>query len=269
MKTLLLLLSFFITSCNILLDTDESATPLSEDCSELEGKATKVLFIGNSYLSLHNIPKLFNEISCSKSLKTEVFVRTEHNYRFLDHASDLNTQGVINLKKWDIVVLQNQGQVPAWNSDQFESESLPYANALADMIYAKNPEAKIIYFQTWGRFDGDQTNCATTPLVCDLAGHTQALAEGYEAYADETGGEVAYVGNAFLEVHEDINEIIPSRDLWDQDGAHSSAIGSYLAANVLYAKITTFSPVGAISAEGLSRVESLYLQSVAAQVAGP
>ena len=272
MKRVMWGLTFLLfASCNILLDTDDKmGVSLTINCSEeIEGKKTNVLFIGNSYTSLHNIPLLFSEISCSKGLKTKVYVQTAHNYRFLDHAADEDTLAMIDLKKWDYVILQNQGQVPSWNQTQLENESLPHAEILANKIYENHAETQIIYLQTWGRYEGDQTNCATNPLVCDLAGHTQALQDGYELYAAETSGEVALAGNAFLEVHEDTNETINSRDLWDQDGAHPSSIGSYLAACVLYAKVTSFSPVGAISASGLTRVESLYLQSVAAQEAGP
>jgi len=270
MKILLLIPIFcFAVSCNVLLDTDTSASGATGDCEELEGAPVNILLIGNSYLSQNNIPKLLKDIACSKKMKTKVYAITEHNYRFLDHDQSEDTSFLIKNKKWDFVILQNHGQVPSWNEEQLRNESLPHAISLANKIYDNHSESQIIYMQTWARKDGDQANCELTPLVCDFTGHTQALEAGYQIYADETNAKVALVGNAFELIYKSENSPIPFNDLWLEDGAHASYIGSYLAAAILYAKITNSSPVGAMSAAGVTKVQTFYLQSVAAQIAGP
>ena len=69
------------------------------------------------------------------------------------------------------------------------SGSVPNAVSLVDAIRAENPDARIVYFNTWGRRDGDALNCSYYSLVCSFAGHTQALAEGYAQYQAATGQE--------------------------------------------------------------------------------
>ena len=270
MKALLLLSLLTLTlSCNILLDTDTGVGKPGVDCEELEGETQYILLIGNSYISQNNMPKILKDISCSKGLKTKVFKITKHNFRFLDHDEQEETDYLIGRKKWNFVILQNHGQVPSWNEDQLRDESLPHAKSLADKIYANNSETKIIYMQTWARKDGDQDNCPTSPLVCDFTGHTQALEAGYQIYADETDAVVAHVGSAFELIYKSEDSPVPFNDLWLEDGAHASHVGSYLAAAILFAKITNTTPVGAISAVGLTKVQTFYLQSVAAQTVGP
>lgn len=264
-----LLILFSLFSCNVLLDTDNSVTAEDKKCDELDGEATRILIIGNSYVDQNNLPKMLKNIACSKDIATRIFKQTKHNYRFQDHAQDESTDQLIKLMDWDVVILQNHGQVPSWEEDQLRNESLPHAQTLVDKIVANHSETKIIYLQTWGRRDGDQTNCASTPLVCDFQGHTEALAAGYQIYADETGGEVAWAGNAFLDIYQDEDSLISPDDLWLEDGAHPSATGSYLAASVLFAKIFSQTPEGAYSSVELTKAQRLYLQTVAAQVVGP
>ena len=106
-----------VISCNVLLDTNDTTGGIGVDCEELTGKAVNILFIGNTYTSQHNIPKMLKDITCSKGIKTEVYKVTEHNSRFLDHDSNADTDFIIKKKKWDYIILQNHGQVPSWKEN--------------------------------------------------------------------------------------------------------------------------------------------------------
>lgn len=268
MKRLIGLMLFLLvlTSCNMLLDTNNAAAPLDQDCSDLDTQVVNILFIGNSYISHNNLPKVFKDLACSKGIKTKIYSIAVPNYRFLNHAKDQATLDLIDHTLWDFVILQNHGQVPSFKTTVVTKNSLPYAKILAEKINARFEGTQIIYLQTWGRVAGDMANCINYALVCDLSGHTQALEDGYKIYAEATKAEIAYVGNAFLHIFNDKNSPINPSDLWHQDGAHSSFAGTYLAASVIFAKVFNSSPAGAMLMNNLEPAHAQYLQEIAGQI---
>ena len=48
--------------------------------------------------------------------------------------------------------------------------SFPFAKLLSDEIHQYNPNAKIQWYQTWGRPYGDQDRCEDIPQVCTFDG---------------------------------------------------------------------------------------------------
>jgi hypothetical protein len=224
----------------------------------------KVLFIGNSYTSRNSLPGLASQFASAMGRDMVYDSYTPAGYRFLDHKDDPVTLARIVSTDWDFVVLQNQSQVPGWRPADVIAHSLPNAQELVDFILSNHVETTVIYFQTWGRKDGDAQNCGYYPLVCTFDGHTQALIEGYEIYATNTGGEIAPVGAAWKSVVDDSGAPFSADDLWSGDGSHPALHGSYLAAAVLYGKIFSSSPLGSTYTAGLSSTDATYLQLQAA-----
>ncbi len=241
-------------------------TQITDDIDCTEAQPIQVLFIGNSYTSSNSLPSLVSQYSCGLGDNIEYDSSTPGGYWFSDHKDNSDTLAKINSTNWDFVVLQNQSQVPGWKPTDVTANSLPNAQELVDVILANNAATTVIYFQTWGRQNGDSQNCSYYPLVCTFDGHTQALIEGYDIYANNTGGEIAPVGAAWKLVVDDNNAPFSADDLWSGDGSHPELHGSYLAAAVIYGTISSSSITGNSYTAGLSDVDAIYLQQQAEAV---
>ena len=77
----------------------------------------------------------------------------------------------------------------------------------------------------------------------------RAIEAAYGTVGDDLGIDVAPVGAAWAAARVEHPEI----DLWQPDGSHPSAAGTYLAACVLYATIFGASPEGLGAVEGSRR----------------
>ena len=228
------------------------------------GPVKSALFLGNSYTAFNNLPALIADIACSAGYVLEFQSVTPGGFTFGGHLTNAGSTDAIAAQPWDVVVLQNQSQVPGFWPSQVEAQSLPNAIGLADLINANDPGTEIVYFQTWGRVAGDTQNCASHPLVCTFEGHTQALAEGYAMYHEATGDSIAPVGFAWLDAVESAAPAFDTAGLWSGDGSHPSLHGSYLSAAVFFAHLYDESPEGLEFPAELPAEEAQWLQSIAA-----
>lgn len=222
------------------------------------------LFLGNSYTSYNNLPALVAELACSAGYVLEVSSVTPGGYTFGSHLTNMASLDAIASQPWDVVILQNQSQLPGFNPAQVETQSLPNALALADLIYANDPQSLVLYYQTWGRISGDTQNCDSYPPLCTFEGHTQTLADGYAMYAEATGGSIAPVGFAWLDAVQDTAATFDTSTLWAGDGSHPSLHGSYLTAAVFFASLYDESPEGLTFPEGVPEADAEFLQMIAA-----
>lgn len=248
-----------------------SELPTPEDLPK--GKLTRcnskepleVLFIGNSYTFYHDMPRMVTQIAGSAGCKLDVAWATNGGYQLSLHAQDPTTIDAIHAKPWDVVVLQNQSQQPAFLPEEVRERSLPAVELLANEVYATHPRAQIMFYSTWGRRAGDRANCKYNPRVCTFDGHTEALEVGYSVYAQAVGGDLARVGRAFQFVERDPAAAVSFGDLYDPDGSHPSIFGSYLAAAVFFHQLTGVSPEGQAFPSLLLPEEAAYLQQIAAR----
>lgn len=203
------------------------------DCNQVES----VLFIGNSYTAYNDLPGLVGSFAIGQSCSVNIESNTPGGVSFADHLQDATTLRLLEQGGWDAVVLQNFSQTPSQPPEEVEMTSLLDAEALADLARQHSPDARIVYYVTWGRRDGDADNCDTYPKVCTFEGHTEALIEGYEMYATATDGELARVGPAWRFVVEDPDAPEGAAELWTNDGSHPTLAGSYLAASVIFLRL--------------------------------
>lgn len=252
------------TDGTALASNEVSATTPAEGCdSQTE---IKVLFIGNSYTSVNDLPNMVKDLACSGGYNLSVASSTPGGYRFLNHAGNTDTLTAIDSQQWDYVILQNQSQVPGWKPADVTTYSTPYAGILVDAISANNPGTQIIYYVTWGRENGDTVNCGYYSNVCTFTGHTAALLEGYTLYQTATGGTLAKTGTAWEAVVDDGSAPFDSGELWQSDGSHPELLGSYLTATTIYATLFNESPVNLDVPNGISSDNGLYLQQIAQSV---
>lgn len=227
----------------------------------------RVLFVGNSY-SASNAP---NQVSNAyKALveegipafeSVEVVQVTGGGYTFAKHFTDaktpgskLNDQLAVPPGSWDVVVLQEQSQMPGLfgSESPYFAESLSGAIGLDQMIAATG--ARTMFFLTWGRRDGDKNYPELYP---DFPTMQELLTQGVDEYAKETATAdrttyISPVGAAFSLLYFNLieSETDPLKPgslfnaLYAGDGSHPGVYGSYLSALVFYAAITGRSPVG-------------------------
>lgn len=222
----------------------------------------KVLFIGNSYTYVNNLPQLVKDIALSKG-DTLLFDQSViGGYTFQNHWNNSATYQKIKSNNWDVVIIQGQSQEPSFSPSQVMSQSYPYAKNLADSVRAANPCTEVMYYMTWGRKNGDASNCGVYPPVCSYAGMQARLRQSYLLFADSFNASCAPVGVAWKKFRNDF----PSLELYDVDESHPSINGSYLAGCVFYSSIFNKNVIGATYYAGISQTDAQNIQSVAGPV---
>ena len=213
------------------------------------GAQKNVLFLGNSYTFYNNLPKLVQDIALSAGDSIHVESLTPGGRRISQHATDPMVFDLLRQGSWDYVIIQCQSQEPSFPDGQVATEVLPYAEALCDSIRAHNPCAVPMFYMTWGRKNGDASNCTNWPPVCTYEGMDSILHANYLKMGKQNDGEVAAVGAAwrYLRSHS------PSIELYTGDGSHPSLNGSFAAAYAFYSTIFRKSPYTPDFQGGLSQ----------------
>ena len=213
---------------------------------------TRVLFIGNSYTSVNDLPSVFANLARSGGHRVDAGKAAPDGARLADHASSSSTAAAITSAKWNVVVLQEQSQIPA--VEQFrQAQMYPAARALVASV--RQAGAQPMFFLTWAHRDGWTENG-----LVDYRSMQSAIDDAYLAIAGEQHAAIAPVGYAWQALL--AQEASPG--LWQDDGSHPTAKGTYLAACVFYAAIFRESPAGLTYRGDLSDVEASKLQEVAA-----
>lgn len=187
----------------------------------------RVLFVGNSYS--FKIPKVFAELAAEEGREVEVEQVTKGGWTLAKHAKADATLEKIRAGNWDVVVLQDQSQTPAFGRTQRERGMIPAAKTLVEVI--RKAGAIPVFFVTWGRRDGDKQNAKVFPDDT-MEAMQERLLTGYREAAEAAGGAVLVpVGPAWLRAkragHLD--------GLFAKDGSHPAGNGVYLGACVFYA----------------------------------
>lgn len=231
-------------------------------CSLANAQSTRVLFIGNSYTGVNDLPEMTRQLALSMGETLTVASSTPGGYTFQQHTTNATTQGLIDQGAWDFVVLQEQSQLPSFPPSQVASECLPYAQALVDTIRAHSPCAEPVFYMTWGRENGDAQNCASWPPVCTYEGMQQQLRQSYLQMAQDNSAACAPAGMAWKRMRTDH----PTINLYSSDGSHPSVAGTYLVACTMYSTFFRSSTVGASFTSSLDAATALTLQQVASSV---
>ena len=190
---------------------------------------TKVLFIGNSLTSYHDIPLLVNMIAAEKGQDIDVASFAPGGAHFESHALNAELSELIRLTKWDKVILQEQSQRTAFGLEQRSREVFPYAINLVQKIRASSPEADVIFYMTFAHKEGDQNNKDVIPEIGTYMGMQKPIIESYQILAEENQARIAPVGFIWTK-YLDAN---PSVDLYEDD-RHQNKTGAYLIACTLF-----------------------------------
>ena len=242
----------------------------------VQGPAVDILFLGNSYTGVNDLPGMVAGLAGGVGIATNVAANVPGGSTLgspqggLEHVNNATSAGLLAQGVWEFVVLQEQSVTPAiaFTKSNF---MLPAAVALATSARQGSPDAELVLYQTWGRAQGGSycwgqwcsTNFGSFGAMQDaLTGAYDEAAAQVEA-AIGAHVRVAPVGEAwrqFLIAN-------PTLELHAPDGSHANAHGTYLAACVFFTTLFDKSPVGNPFIAGLPPENALLLQQLAAELA--
>jgi hypothetical protein len=220
----------------------------------------KVLFIGNSYTFVNDLPAMIAGLAdAAGGRKIEVDRHLVGGCTLERHVKEREASDKIRAEKWDVVVLQEQSLRPV-----IDRKSMHKYSRLLD-AEIKQQGAKTVFYLTWARQHIPEMQEGADPAespeyakamyeisgaakTTDLetwcqqqeAGLIGGLNGGYLDIAEELGARVAPVGIAWkMALAAD-----PPFVLHSADKSHPNSTGTYLAACVFYATLLDASPVG-------------------------
>ena len=206
-----------------------------------DAKPIRVLFIGNSYTFVNDLPAMIAELAKAGHQRPfEHSQETPGGCSFEKHWQDGKAVAKIAGGGWDMVVLQEQSQRPLTD----RARMFEFARKLDGEI--QKQKAKTLLYQTWARQDAPEKQAELSKAYLDLGKELQA--------------RVAPVGMAWEKALKEQ----PTLVLHSADKSHPSKAGTYLAACVFYAVLYGKSPEGLPGKiGGLSDEEAKKLQTIA------
>ncbi|MGY8951566.1 MAG: PKD domain-containing protein, partial [Flavobacteriales bacterium] len=135
----------------------------------------EVLFIGNSYTYVNDLPNMVKQIALSFGDTLNYESSTPGGANFNMHSTNTTTISKINQQVWDYVVLQAQSQEPSLSTNYVNTNVYPAVQSLIDIIENNSNCIEPMFFMTWGRKYGDASNCTPWPPVCTYLGMQQQL----------------------------------------------------------------------------------------------
>ena len=216
------------------------------------GSCIRILFIGNSYTSVNDLPATVMRLAQSNGLAVEVSAVDPPGATLLFHISSQSVFKVISGTAWTAVVLQEASQIPSV-ADLRDEAMIPAETALVSAVRAAG--ARPYLFEAWAHRDGwAERNLSRAAMQA-------AIADSYARVSLSLGVDVAPVGSAWKRAETEAPQI----ELWQADGSHPTKAGTYLAACVLYRTVLGLSPVGIAESDGLSSADAAILQQIAAE----
>jgi hypothetical protein len=213
------------------------------------GNCTRILFLGNSYTYVNDLPSTFARLAQSGGHPVYVDSIANGGETLAQHAVSADDLSKIASQHWSYVVLQEQSDTPA--TDAGRASMYSAARTLAARV--ESAAAMPIFFMTWAHKDGEPSagqNYETMQQQVDGA---------YLTISRELGVPVAPVGYTWYMVRRDHPDI----DMWQSDGSHPTQAGTYLAACVFYAAFFRQSPAKLGFHGGVSDEQARLLQDEA------
>ena len=175
-----------------------------------------VLFVGNSHTHVNDVPGTVEAIARANGTTVETTMIAPGGARLSDHRLDVRVVEAITSGDFDVVVFQEQSQLPS-SPQLAAAQTLPAALALDAL--ADDAGLRVVWFETWahrnGWADGGHDSYSSMQA---------AVVETYAEIRREAGGDVAIAGQRWSRVRG------VGVELHAGDGVHASPAGSYLAA---------------------------------------
>lgn len=189
-----------------------------------------VLFIGNSYTAVNNLPQVIKDMAAADGHVLQFSSSTPGGGTLQQQSTNPVTLNLIQQGGWDYVVLQGQSQIPSFPENQVEVQFYPYAKRLDSLIHVFNPCTKTVFYVTWGRENGDSVNGQIFPPVATYEGMDSLLTLRYTNIADSVHAYLSPVGPLWHVIRDNY----PGIELYQADQSHPSVAGTFAAACSFY-----------------------------------
>jgi hypothetical protein len=232
--------------------------------SQASAQQKSVLFLGNSYTYSSNLPGTLYNLAAAGGDTIYHEQNTPGGYTLEGHSTNATSLSKIASRNWDFVVMQEQSQKPSFPPAQVAAETYPYAEILVDSIKSNYACTEPLLFMTWGRRDGDQSNCQFYTPLCTFEGMNARLRQSYLEMGEDNDATVAPCGAAWHQMSLENNSFWSG--LYSGDGSHPSPWGTYLNACVFYATIFRTTPVGLPYYANIGQEDAETLQQLAEDI---
>jgi hypothetical protein len=224
-----------------------------------QNQTKHVLFIGNSYTYVNNLPQMVADIASSMGDNLVYDSNTPGGYYLYDHFYNTTSVNKIKQGNWDYVVLQEQSQAPSLPPYQLDAV-FEYAHKLDSIVCASDSCVETVFYMTWGRKNGDATLCSVYtgwPYVCTYQGMDSLLNLRYRMLADTNHAIVSPIGAVWNYIRKNY----PSIELYQTDESHPSLAGTYAGACCFYAALFRKDPTLITFNPGLSVADVIAIRN--------
>ena len=131
-------------------------------------QSTRILFIGNSYTTRNQLPRLLVDLAAAAEHPTPVEVATifAGGASLRRHWNAGIAQKALATSTWDYVVLQEQSTLPVKNAQRYHENVRLFAAEIAKR------GAKLVLYLTWSRQEAPQNQDRITHAVEDIAANS-------------------------------------------------------------------------------------------------
>jgi hypothetical protein len=196
---------------------------------------TSVLFIGNSFTFMNDMPIIFKNIALSKGKNVHVDTVVEGGKDFKYHSNQAETYEKIKSRKWDYVIIQGHSNELAQPESKVDNNTFPYAKKIADSIKSNSNCTQLVLYMTWGYKNGNSKWSA----ISTYDSMQFRIKNQYLRFADLLNARISPVGEVWKLIKTNYSGI----NLYDPDNQHPSLEGSYLSACTHFASIFGESPL--------------------------
>lgn len=219
----------------------------------------RVLFLGNSYTSANNLPKMTSDVATSVGDILIFDSNAPGAYYLGDHV--INTVSVNKIKtgNWDYVVLQDQSLSHASQAGFYPFSKASYK--LDSIIKQSNLCVQTLFYITWGRKNGDNYFNGNTNTIENRTYYQMdsTIQLNYMFEADSLKAMASPVGAVWRYIRRNY----PAIELFDTDGSHPSQAGTYAAACCFYTALFRKNPALISFNAGLSAVDAANIRNAA------
>ncbi|GAA5219385.1 SGNH/GDSL hydrolase family protein [Membranihabitans marinus] len=208
-----------MTLCTLIL----LCISIASGKAEGEKDSLKILFIGNSYTYVENLPHIVTSLASGGSTKLVTKKSTVGGAKLAEHwhgKRGLKSKEMIEKGDFDIVVIQGFSMGAINEADSVAK----YGKLFCDLVKENN--AKPYFYLTWAREKVPQ--------------YQETINEVYYKVARDNDAGIVPVGNAWALAR----QLRPDIPLFHPDGSHPSELGTFLTASVFVATFLGEIPKG-------------------------
>jgi hypothetical protein len=231
---------------------------MSNTSNLLAQEEMSVLFIGNSYTFMNDMPFTFKNMAANAGHNVHVDIVVEGGKNMQYHSEQILTYDKISSRKWNYVVVQCHSNELAAPEDSIDKKTAPFAKKIIDAIRSNSSCTEVILYMTWGyKFGNNNWSPIATYETMQ-----EKIRANYMRFGEMFDAKICPVGMVWKK----LRNTNPTIDLYDPDLHHPSKIGSYISASTFFSVIFGESSVGNTELGGNAIEEATLVQDFASEM---